>query len=173
MRSRPRCRQRVVPHRYVFPCELQSAWLMRLRLFILLAIAASCASDAIPGPPAGFPYAAATPACGPADGPATTIYLSPNPVESLDPSTPFIRIAIWQPRERLFGRSWSLANGAAAAWYFSTPDEFEIATGGSVTVNAVDPDSTVRGSAVFTFPMHGRVAGGFRAKWFTVALLCG
>jgi hypothetical protein len=143
------------------------------RRIVILVVAAACASDAISGPPAGLPYAAATPACGPADGPATTIYLSPNPVESLDPSTPFVRIAIWQPRERLAGRSWSLADDAAAAEYFSTPDEFELATGVSVTINAVDSDSTVRGSAELTFPMHGRIAGGFRARWIPVALRCG
>jgi ABC-type transport system substrate-binding protein len=145
---------------------------MRLT-FVLLALAASCASDAIPGPPAGLPYAAATPGCGPADGPATVIYLSSNPVESLDPSTPFVRIAIWQSLDRVGARSWSVADGAASALYFSTPDEFEVATGGSVTVTAVDPDSTVCGSAVFTFPTQGRVAGGFHAGWFPVALRCG
>ena len=126
-----------------------------------------------PGPPTGLPYAAATPACGPADGPGIAIYLSPNPVESLDPSTPFVLVDIWQPRERLRERSWQLADDAAAASYFSTPNDFEVAIGGSITVKAIDPDSTVHGSAVLTFPTHGTIAGGFHARWFSVALRCG
>ena len=144
-----------------------------LRVMVLLAVTASCASDAIPGPPTGLPFAAATPACGPADGPAVAIYLSPDPVESLDPATPFVRIAIWQPRERLTERSWSVADGAAAAGYVSTPNDFESATGGSVTVSGIDPDGTVRGEVVLTFPVRGRIAGGFYARWFPVALRCG
>lgn len=143
------------------------------RLIVFLALAAACDSDAIPGPPTGLPYAAVTPGCGPADGPAIAIYLSPNPVESSDPSTPFLHIAIWQPLERLTERSWSLTDGAAVAQYFSTPDASEAAIGGSVTVSVIDPDSAVRGWAVLTFPTYGRIAGGFHATWLPVALRCG
>jgi hypothetical protein len=139
-----------------------------------ILMVAACSSDDIPGSPAGLPYAAATPTCGPTDGPAVAIYLSPSPVTSLDPAIPYVRIAVWQPLDRLRERTWTLGEGAATAGYFTTQNEFETASSGSVTVTTIDSDSTVRGSAVFTFPTRGTVTGGFRAHWLPVAtLLCG
>ncbi len=144
-----------------------------LRRLAVLGLVAACAPDGIPEPPSGLPYSAATPACGPADGPAVAIYLSPNPVTSLEPATPFVHVAVWQPLDRLEDQSWTLGAGAGTASYFSTPNELESATAGSVTVSAVDPDSTVRGSVELTFPTHGKIAGGFQAHWIPVALRCG
>jgi hypothetical protein len=144
-------------------------------LSTILAVAAACGPDVIPGPPVGFAHAAATPACGPTDGPAIWIYLAPSPVDSVNPPAPYVRIAVGQPLDRVAGRSWPVAagDGSAAAWFFSGGNDFRIATGGRVTINVVDTTSTIRGSADLMFPTIGRIWGGFRATWISGAPLCG
>ncbi|HEY6107486.1 MAG TPA: hypothetical protein VIV56_01160 [Gemmatimonadales bacterium] len=142
---------------------------------IAALLAVACLSDSTLRPPGRFHYAAAARACGPADGPAVGIYLATVPVESLAPPAPYIRIAVWQPLDHLAGGSWLIAAGdtSAAAWYYTAPNQFEVATGGHVMVTAVQPDTTIEGSLDVTFPAAGRVTGGFRSVWIAGAPLCG
>jgi len=145
-----------------------------------LVFFAACASEEVPGPAnglaaRGLTYAAATRACGPADGPAVAIYLASTPVESLEPAPPYLRIYLWQPLDRLAGRSWVLTGGEpeGSAWLHSSATDYEVATRGAVTVSRVAPDGTIEGSADLTFPSTGRIRTGFRAVWVEQAMLCG
>lgn len=142
-------------------------------LTALLALA--CLSDSTLRPPGRFLYAAAARACGPADGPAVGIYLATVPVESLAPPAPYIRIAVWQPLEHLAGGSWLIAAGdtSAAAWYYTAPNQFDVAASGHVMVMAVQPDTTIEGSVDIIFPAAGRITGGFRSAWIVNSPLCG
>ena len=142
---------------------------------VLVAVAVACASDGMLGSLKQFAHAVASPACGPTDGPAVWIYLTGAPVASLEPPAPYVRIAVWQPLERLPGRSWALNAGdtSAAAWYFGSASDFEVGTTGRVTVDALAADSTIQGSADLRFPRFGRVRGEFRAAWLPRATLCG
>jgi hypothetical protein len=70
-----------------------------LSLSVLVVFAMGC-SDGITGPPTGFAHAAVTFACGSADGPAVAIYLSPNPVQTLEPIGPYVHIHIDQAVEQ-------------------------------------------------------------------------
>lgn len=141
----------------------------------MLVVFFGCASDGIPGPATGLAHAAATVACGPADGPAVAIYLASAPVESLEPAAPYLRFYVWQSLERLSGRSWAVAGreSEGGAWLHSTATDYEIAIGGRVTVSSVAPDSTIEGSADVTFPSAGRIRVRFRAEWLSRAVLCG
>jgi hypothetical protein len=147
----------------------------RYLLAVSTGLAFACLSDGILHPPHELPHAAASRACGPADGPAVAIYLALVPIESLAPPTPYVRIAIWQPLSRLAGGSWVVAasDTAAAGWYFTGPNSFQVATGGRVEVNGIEPDTTVQGFADLTFPAVGRVTGAFRAAWIPYSPLCG
>jgi hypothetical protein len=152
--------------------------MVRARLMpvsIMVFLLAGCASEGVNAPPPGLPHAAATRSCGPTDGPAVAIYLSAAPVLSLEPSTPYVRVAVWQPLERLTGKSWLLSDGDSdgAAWSYATAEAFEVATRGEVTVTAVSADSSVEGVVDVTFPSAGRVRGGFKARWLSRTLLCG
>jgi hypothetical protein len=140
----------------------------------LAAFLIACTSNSIPGPPAGLPHAAATPTCAPTDGPAVAIYLAAVPLGSVEPPAPYLRIDVWQPPVRLAGRSWVLAGSESegSAWFYSTATDFEIATRGRVTINAVAPDNTIEGSADLTFPSAGRIRGGFRAAWLSRVVGC-
>lgn len=149
-----------------------------LRLIGLCLLAASstaCAPDDISGVSETLAHAVATPACGPADGPAVAIYLTSAPAEVLEPPAPHVRITVWQPLESLAGRSWNLTDRtlAGGAWYHSTATDFELATSGRVTVNAVSSRKTIRGSVDLVFPKAGRVRREFEALWRSRATLCG
>lgn len=119
-------------------------------------------------------HAAATLACGPADGPATAIFLARDSIEVLEPAYPYVRVMIWQPLAHLSGGSWRIVNSdtAAAALYISAPNQFEAASGGGVTVHRVGADFTIEGELDLWFPSR-RVAGEFRAAWVSRAVVCG
>jgi hypothetical protein len=146
-------------------------------LFLSIAIASgvSCGSDDIGLPPPGFPHATATRTGAPNDGPAIAIYLSATAVETLEPSTSHVGVAIWQSLDALSGRSLSVAPTSAegAGWYYATPLGFESALRGNVTVLSVSADNRVRGTVDVTFPMAGRIRGGFDATWISRPRLCG
>lgn len=143
-------------------------------LLMVVVVAAACDSNSIE-PPFGQFYATAARECiGPLSESGVAIYLGDVPVESPEPSPPYIRIVIREYMlERLSGRTWVVAgNGAeGAAWSFLTGPNPEIATSGEVTVNAVTSDNTIEGRLDLTFP-SGRVAQDFRARWLPRVQLC-
>jgi len=140
----------------------------------VLAFTVACRSDGTPLQPEGLSHAAATRTCGPADGPAVAIYLAPSPVAVIEPAAPYVRVNIWQSVSDIEGGIWDVASGAdAAAWYGATSTDVEVATDGHVTVSAVGPDTTVRGTVDLTFPSAGRITGSFEAAWISASPLCG
>jgi len=145
-------------------------------LTIILAAGVGCAADGIAPPPIGLEHAVMTPACGPADGPAVAIYLTSSPVERVDPPAPFVRIAVWQPLDRVGGRTWQFGMGrdSAAAVLVAGPNDYNVATGGYVTLSVIDTIGTTEGSAELDFIGVGRLTGGFHAVWSSAAApLCG
>ena len=100
-----------------------------LRLSMVVAFAMACRSDSVSAPPRGFMYAAAAFQCGPADGPAVGIYLAPNPVESLEPSAPYVRVYVPVRVDQLTGHLWPISDGntEAAAWFHPDDSSYELA----------------------------------------------
>jgi hypothetical protein len=147
----------------------------RTSVAIVGVVSIACASDSISAPPRGFAHAVASAACGPADGPAVAIYLAPDPVTSLEPATPFVRVYVAMPRDALSGHAWVLAGSKAdgGAWFHSSVSKFEIATNGYMAVKSVGADNTIEGSVDIRFPTAGHIRGGFRAVWLPATMLCG
>jgi hypothetical protein len=149
---------------------------IRWSRFSVLVVFAMACSDGIGAPPAGFRHAVATFACGPADGPAVAITLSPNPVGALEPNAPAVRIYIAQAVEQIGGKAWPIGTSTsqANASFQSVGNTFENATSGYVITSSVGVDKTVEGTVNLTFPNAGHIEGGFDAKWITQpGLLCG
>jgi len=144
-------------------------------LSIAIVFVAGCDSDTIHAPPRGLPHSVATGTCAPTDAPAVAIYLSAAPVETLQPSAPYLRLAIWHTLDALSGRTWSLSPSSeeGSAWFHATATGFEIATRGSVTVTSVSDDNRVEGTVDVTFSTAGRIRGSFTATWMPSTLLCG
>jgi PBP1b-binding outer membrane lipoprotein LpoB len=141
---------------------------IRWSSFLALVVFAVACSDATAAPTAGYTHAAAVAACGPADGPAVTIYLSPYPVEVQSPPPPFISIYINQAVEQIGGKTWTIGTSTAAATLRLTADSVETATAGSVVTSSVSADKTIDGSADLTFP-SGHFIGVFHAVWISLA----
>ena len=144
------------------------------RMAVLAAAAVACDSDSVFTPIRHFEHSAATFQCGPADGPATEIYLS-HAVGSIEPSVPFVRIYVPVAVEQLSGDVWqlSLNSPEGAAWFHSTDAGPEVATSGYMIVATVGSDRTVQGSVYLEFPNAGRVSGAFAAPWIQSTVLCG
>ena len=144
-------------------------WSIALPGFVL---AFSLGCESVSGPPEGLSHALAMNSCGPADGAATSIYLAGDPIEGVEPSSfPYVRIAIWYGVTELAGGSFHVDTDASAL-YFTGPDTFEIASGGSVTVERVGAGFRIDGVSDLRFPSR-RVLGTFSASWVQLELLCG
>jgi hypothetical protein len=142
---------------------------IRWSSFLVLVGFAMACSDATAVPAAGYTYAAAMAACGPADGPAVTIYLSPYPIQAQSPPPPFISIYINQAVEQIGGQTWTIGTRTdAGATLRLSADSVASATAGSVIVNSVSADKTIDGTADLTFP-RGHFIGAFHAGWISLA----
>lgn len=119
----------------------------------------------------GFSHAVAMFTCGPADGPATAIVLAREPISSAQPAPPYVWVTIWLSVTELAGRSFAV-DGEATGWYQTGPSSHELATAGTVHVDAVTDDLTVHGVVDLRFP-SGRVVRGFSAEWRQSSVLCG
>ena len=137
----------------------------------LSAMIAGCADTT--GPPKGLEFAAATFTCGPTDGPAIAIYLAPEPIESLNPPLPYVRLHVNRSLDQAAGESWArVGTDEGGAWRHTPIPEVEFATVGGIRIDEVEADNTIRGRVDVDFP-SGRVVGEFRAEWFDRTVLCG
>lgn len=150
-------------------------WSRLFTLSALVCLVPACGSDPVAARVEDLVHAVATRQCGPADGPAVSIYLAAAPVQSLEPSPPYVRLDIWRPVERLTDRPWSLgATGEdGGAVFYPGAAGYEVATGGRVRVTGVAADNTLTGSAEVDFPTIGRVQQDFAATWIATTMLCG
>lgn len=142
-----------------------------LRLSLVVACAMACSSDAISPVFRGFAYSAATAECGPADGPAVAIYLAPNPVGSIEPSAPFVRVYVPVQLDQLTAHVWSV-NTEAGAWFHPDASTYEMAETGYMIVSSVDSDNTVTGEVDLRFPNAGHIRSAFRATWVLNNSIC-
>ncbi len=145
-----------------------------LRSSLVVAFAMACSSDATSPLFRGFVYSAAAFQCGPADGPAVAIYLAPNPVGSIEPSAPFVRVYVPVQLDQLTAHVWPIAsNTEAGAWFHADAFSSELAESGYMIVSSVDSDNTITGSVDLHFPDAGHIRSQFRATWVPSHALCG
>jgi hypothetical protein len=145
-----------------------------LRSSLVVAFAMACSSDATSPLFRGFVYSAAAFQCGPADGPAVAIYLAPNPVGSIEPSAPFVRVYVPVQLDQLTAHVWPIAsNTEAGAWFHADASSSELAESGYMIVSSVDSDNTITGSVDLRFPDAGHIKTAFSAKWQPNNILCG
>lgn len=145
-----------------------------LCLSLVVALAMACSSDRVSAPFRGFDHAAAVFDCGPADGAAVAIYLAPNPVGSVEPDAPFVRVFVPARVTRLTDHAWPISkNSEAAAWFHPDSSTWELAEKGYMIVSSVDSDTTVTGSVDLDFPDSGHIKSAFRATWIPRFIFCG
>jgi hypothetical protein len=145
-----------------------------LRLSLVPVFAMACSSDGVSAPLRGFVYSAAVADCGPADGPAVAIYLAPNPVGSIEPTAPFVRVYVPVQLNQLTGQVWSVEgiNAMAAASFHADASTYEAATTGYLSVTSVGSDNTVTGTVLLQFPSGRLIMTEFRAAWLQRNSFC-
>ena len=140
---------------------------------LLAVFVLACSSDGVIGPSSSFDHAAATFACGPADGPALAIYLSQYPMTVGDPPGAFVRVYVSGTVDQIVGKMWPLSAGSdAAAWFHPGGNDYELATGGYLLVNSGSAGQTLEGSVDIQFPKAGHLQRAFRAEWIQSIVLC-
>ena len=138
------------------------------------ALVLACSSDGVIGPSSRFDHAAATFACGPADGPALAIYVSQYPMTGGDPPGAFVRIYVTGTVDEIVGKMWPISNGSnAAAWFHPDGNNYELATGGYVMINSGSAGHPLDGSVDLQFPNAGHLQRPFHANWIPNVILCG
>jgi len=143
-------------------------------LSVIAALLLGCSSDGVVGPSGRFDHAAATFACGPADGPALAIYLAQDPITSLEPAGVFVRVYVSGTIDEIRGAILPISsNSNAAAWFHPNANDYEIATSGYLMVGSGSAGSTLEGSVGLQFPRAGDIHGAFHAEWIPTNVLCG
>lgn len=148
-------------------------WIRALAFAVALPAASAC-DTGLADPLTDFPFASASPECGPADGPAVTIDLVQDTMPTLPPRGPRVRAYLWHTLPELTGRSWSVGGNSpdGAADYWDSAGTIT-ALRGTVTVTTVLADSIVAGEVDLVSAGTFRVRGGFRARWIPRTPLCG
>jgi len=124
----------------------------------------------VSAPPSHVSRAVAMFMCGPADGAATAIVLTHQPIGTIPTVYPNVSIAILRDVHQLAGGSFDI-NTDAGAWYWKGPNSAESALAGRVTIDSVASDLTVSGLADLTFP-SGQFVSAFSAEWQQSHVTC-
>ena len=133
----------------------------------------ACSGAATAAPVPGYPFAYATNECGPADGPAVTVYLSSRALDSLPPAAGHLALTVWVGRDEALGRTFRSSDQPVLGFATECGPEARCdpAAAWRVTLRGFARD-TLDGSVDLRF--GGRVvAGSFRARWMPRRMLCG
>lgn len=149
--------------------------LQQLASLALAVCAIGCRSERVVTPGTELSFAAATNSCGPTDGPAVMIYLANDPVNTLEPAYPFVRLYLPQSHATLAGRVLTFGNKQSenGAWFMTAEASSEPAVEGTLTVTAIAADSSTDGVVSLTFPSGMRVQKAFHARWISSNMRCG
>ncbi len=121
------------------------------------------------------------PDCGPADGPAVTVYLTRSPVDSVmaarfeEPTRPYVRMSFYDAPARLNGRRFPVRREPGWGWVelCQTGGDCAPYVDGWVRLEAVGPGLGIRGELSIDGPRAGTLRGGFEGAWWDRRMLCG
>ena len=151
---------------------------MRPLLLALALTLVACDDDntgPVPAAPEGYPYAYATNACGPTDGPATRLYLSAEVSDSLPTTAPRVEVLVYRSAADLQGEEFGWSGYSEEGWAGRCPGEgaCEEASRVSVQFRRNAADTVLAGAVRVRFPDGSTVSGGFDATWRRTTYLCG
>jgi hypothetical protein len=162
-------------------CHSNPSERMMLRHSLVLVtttVTLSACGDVITSPDV-FPDATAARSCGPTDGPAVTIQLARDSIQSMGGPRPAINLFIWRGIGDIAGRSFRLEQNsndgfATRVWLPATPRPILESLTGTVDIRRVEPDSTIVGFLDVRFTDGTRFARTFSARWRpTPGFACG
>jgi hypothetical protein len=146
-------------------------------LTLALSLVGACDDDSgpVPASPEAYPFAYASTACGPTDGPATRLYLSAEASDSLPVTSPRIEIVIYRRAADLQGEEISWSGYSDEGWAGRCPGDVacEEATSAALDFRRNAADTVLTGDVRVRFPDGTTVSGGFEATWRRRNYICG
>lgn len=144
--------------------------------FLLASCLGACRDRPVPptGAIDGFPEAIAQLECGPADGPATTLYLTREAADTAWTALPRVQATVYDSPERVTGRVLTLdgRETGSALWCRGERDCVP-AERATLEFESPLPADTARGWVDLRFPGLPPVRGRFAAEWRETQMLCG
>lgn len=146
----------------------------KLILPLVASLVMACNDDSPLEPLTVLSHANASPSCGPADGPATLIFLAST--AELPPVAPFIQVFV--PRRFTEGAPGAVFqigedfNEEASAWFHRSGVEMQSARRGEVGITSLQANQ-LTGYVDLLFPDGTRMRGSFTASWQDFQILCG
>jgi hypothetical protein len=152
-------------------------------LAALLALASACGSAApIPAtPPPKYPHAYAAKDCGPADGPAVTVYLSSQPMVwpadgfPREFTSPFVMISVWRSTRDALSKQFVVEENASWGMvsFCGNASACAPAPTGRVRLARLTGRGVLEGEIDVRSPAGEEVRGTFRAEWKDRVVYCG
>ena len=144
-------------------------------LAIAFCFLVACDDETPFEPLSEFPFAYATPSCGPTDAPVVLIYLATQPFESSQPVAPYIQVTVPSASSELkagdvfdVGEPLTEAN----AWFHGSGVETRTANDGEIGITAFSAN-VLSGYVDLEFSGGPTFRGAFTADWQPRQLLCG
>jgi hypothetical protein len=151
-----------------------------MRRLVILALPALLACRGSDGElaelPEPFLHATAMQDCAPWDGPAVSILLTAEPLDSgLTPKAPYLRLAVWKDLGALQDAVfiWPSEEQVGSASYCAEENSCEAALTGLIQFRKLGADSSLAGEFELTFANEEPFSGGFLARWLPHTMLCG
>ncbi|HSA55515.1 MAG TPA: hypothetical protein VLE53_07410 [Gemmatimonadaceae bacterium] len=141
----------------------------------LLLVPSSCDDPESPRPLSEYPFALATRSCGPADGPAMAIYLTPTEATDL-PVVPYFQFYLMRSPAELEGRTWvwPSADETVAAWECTvTGGACAESPAGAIALGRFAVDSAIAVVVDLRRQNGERVRAHATARWLGREVICG
>jgi hypothetical protein len=144
-----------------------------VRFIVIIAISAGAAAcdegDAIS---AIYAHAWVTSDCGPADGPATLVYLTDSEADSLTYAGAHLSLSIWQAASAINSRPIEIGAPTAWAQRCDSAGSCEDVENGWIQFDTVGSGQPARGEFRLQFGAE-TITGRFNAKWLDRQVFCG
>ena len=145
------------------------------RLIVAFLVLIACDDEGPLEPLSEFPFALATPSCGPTDAPIVSIYLATQAFESSQPVAPYVQVQLLESEADLHAGDVFEIRALfteANAWFHGSGVETRAANRGEVGVTSFT-NSTLSGYVDVEFPGGSTFRGSFVAAWQPRQMLCG
>lgn len=143
---------------------------------VLFVVASGCDDPESPEPTTEYPFAVAARACGPADGPAMEVFLTPAETSDVPADPPYVRLYLTKSPAELEGRTWVWPDPGQAVFATEctqTGSSCPASPSGAIALGDFAADSSIFVAVEMRRPNGERVRGQATARWLHRLIICG
>lgn len=157
---------------------MQLPRLARLALVLLglLMVPTGCDDPESPEPTTEYLFALAMSSCGPADGPAVEIFLTPAETTDVPTEPPYLRLYLTKSPAELEGRTWTwpaLDQTVSASECTASAGDCPASPSGAIALGEFAADSSIFVAVDMQRDDGRRVQGQATARWLNRLIICG